>query len=40
MERGEITYIYEFGEPIILFIYYINERKKRIVDSNLSKNKL
>ena len=28
MERGEITYIYEFGELIILFIYYINERRK------------
>ena len=27
-ENGEITYIYEFGELFILFIYYINERRK------------
>lgn len=34
---AENTYIYEFGETLFLIIYYINESKKRIVDSKLSK---
>ena len=25
---AENAYIYEFGEPLILFIYYISERRK------------
>lgn len=33
-KNKENTYIYEFGEPLFLIIYYISERKERIVDSN------
>ena len=36
-ENKENTYIYEFGEPLILFIYYISERRKEslILDSQI-----
>ena len=32
---AENAYIYKFGEPLILFIYYISERRKEslILDS-------
>ena len=39
-EKKDFTYIYEFGKPLFLIIYYINERRKRIVDSNSQKQTL